>query len=134
LVEDNADDVELTRHGLNSLKISYDINVVANGEQALTYLDCDGNEKSEKPDLILLDIGLPGISGLEVLKRVRSTESCRRIPIVILSASEEEDDIARGYDLGANSYLCKPLNYSAFASVMKQLGLYWLQTNTPSPR
>ncbi len=128
LIEDNRDDIELALYGLKKLMENCNIDVVMDGEQALEYLNCDTDDQEEKPDLILLDIGLPGISGLEVLKRLRGSASCRRIPIIILSASDQDTDIEQSFNLGANSYLCKPLKYSAFASVMEQLGIYWFSS------
>ncbi len=137
LVEDNADDVELAMHGLREMRTDCQIEIARNGEQALDYLFCAGEyaqrDPRDKPALILLDIRLPDISGFEILKRLRDSQENRRIPVVILSASDDESDIVAGYDLGANSYLCKPVKFSAFSDVLEQLGLYWLAMNTPPP-
>lgn len=130
LVEDNVDDVELARHGFKHMGVDCHIEVASDGELALDYLH---GETSDKPALVLLDINLPGMSGFEVLKRVRENETTRRIPVIILSSSDEASDITRGYNLGANSYLCKSVELFEFRKILENLGLYWLETNISAP-
>lgn len=137
LVEDNADDVELAMHGFRKIRTDCRVEVVRDGEEALDFVFCSGRyadrEPTDKPALVLLDIGLPGISGLEVLRCLRENKESRRIPVVILSTSDEDSDIVQSYNLGVNSYLCKPVEFSTFSDVLEQLGLYWLVMNVPSP-
>lgn len=137
LVEDNADDAELTEHAFRQNRITTDIVHARDGEEALDYLfgtgGFTGRDRHSMPALILLDLKLPRIDGLEVLRRLRAQSETRRIPVVILTTSDEESDIARGYDLGANSYIRKPVDFGEFNRVVDQLGLYWLAINTPSP-
>lgn len=132
LVEDNEDDIELTVHAFSKGGMGNDIRVVRDGEAALEFLRCH-DTTADLPDMVLLDLKLPGIGGLEVLRRMRGAESTRRLPVIILSTSDDERDIADGYDLGANSYVRKPVDFGRFTAVMNQLGLYWLTVNTPSP-
>lgn len=138
LVEDNDDDVELTVHAFQRSRVANEIIVLRDGEAALDYLFArgayDGREREEHPALVLLDLKLPGISGLEVLRDLRAHEETRRIPIVILTTSDDEADIVKGYNLGVNSYIRKPVGFDAFTKVVDQLGLYWLVTNTPPPQ
>ncbi|CAK0740067.1 putative methanogenesis regulatory protein FilR2 [Gammaproteobacteria bacterium] len=133
LVEDNSSDVGLTRRALKQSGIHNDLLVVEDGQEALDYLFCTGryldNGSRDLPVLVLLDLKLPGIGGLEVLRRMRSATRTRRVPVVILTSSTEEQDIAAGYDLGVNSYIRKPVDFHRFAEVIKQLGLYWLALN-----
>jgi two-component system response regulator len=138
LVEDNPDDVELTMHAFRTSRMANEIVVARDGEDALAYLF--GTEQyasragdDDLPALVLLDIKLPGISGLDVLRRLRENARTRRIPVVILTTSDDQTDIVSGYDLGVNSYIRKPVDFSAFTGVVDQLGLYWLVMNTPSP-
>lgn len=132
LVEDNEDDIELTVHAFNKGGMDHDIRVVRDGEAALEFLQRH-DTAAEMPDMVLLDLKLPGMGGLEVLRRMRGAEETRRLPVIILSTSDDERDIATGYDLGANSYVRKPVEFSRFTTVMNQLGLYWLTVNIPSP-
>lgn len=138
LVEDNADDVELTVHAFRSSRMANDIVVARDGEEALDYLLGTGvhagRDPSELPALVLLDLKLPGIGGLEVLRRVRERPETRRVPVVILTTSSEEQDLATSYDLGVNSYVRKPVDFTQFASAVEQLGLYWLVLNEPPPK
>lgn len=136
LVEDNDDDVELTVHAFRKSKVDSHIVVAHDGEEALDYLfgqHCSDADEHELPAVMLLDLKLPGISGLDVLRRVRSTDQTRRMPVVILTTSDDENDIIDGYNLGVNSYIQKPVDFRDFSGVVDQLGLYWLTVNTPSP-
>lgn len=136
LVEDNGDDVELTIHAFRKSQIANDIVVVRDGESALEYLFREGSyadHAAELPALVLLDLKLPGISGLDVLRRVRQYPATRRLPVVILTTSDDQGDILNSYDLGVNSYIRKPVSFAAFTDVVDQLGLYWLVVNTPAP-
>jgi two-component system response regulator len=135
LVEDNENDVILTRRALSKAKIENKIVVARDGAEALEYLfdDQAGREGKLCPVLILLDLNLPKIGGLEVLKRLRSDERTCMCPVVVLTSSREERDIINGYKLGANSYIQKPVNFDQFVEAVKQLGLYWLVLNEPPP-
>lgn len=134
LVEDNPDDVDLTIMALEKSSILNEVKVAGDGKEALDLL-FDGKEKerSELPSLILLDLNLPMISGHEVLEEIRNDKRTRHVPVVILTSSREEQDIVRGYDLGANSYIRKPVDFDNFVSAVKHLGLYWLVLNEPCP-
>lgn len=129
LVEDDLDHVELTLRVLKELTVEHEIVVARDGAQALSFLL--GGNMSVQPTLILLDLNMPKIGGLDVLKRIRSEESTKRIPVVILTSSGEEKDVIDSYNLGANSYIIKPVDYGQFTIAVEQLGLYWLQLNTP---
>ena len=129
LVEDDRDHVELTMGVLKELKVEHEIVVARDGAQALDFLL--GGNMSVQPTLILLDLNMPRINGLDVLKRIRSEESTKRIPVVILTTSREEKDVIDSYNLGANSYIIKPVDYEQFTIAVEQLGLYWLQLNIP---
>jgi two-component system, response regulator len=133
LVEDNPDDVALTLRAFEKNKIKNRIVVANDGAQALDYLFCtgahSGRDPNDKPQLVLLDLKLPKLGGLEVLERIRSCENTRRTPVVILTSSKEEFDLARGYDSGANSYVVKPVDFSAFVEAARTLGFYWVLLN-----
>lgn len=133
LVEDNPDDVLLTKEALKDNNILNDIVVASDGEEALDFLFGRGKHKdrdlSVKPQLILLDLKLPKVDGLEVLKEVKSNESTRMIPVVILTSSKEEQDLIKSYSIGVNSYIRKPVDFEQFSQSVKQLGLYWLVIN-----
>lgn len=137
LVEDNADDVELTLHAFRSSRVANDIVVARDGETALDYLfgtgRYAGRDIRELPALVLLDLKLPGIGGIEVLRALRARAETRRVPVVVLTTSDETTDVVGCYDLGVNSYIRKPVAFDAFNDVVNQLGLYWLVTNTPPP-
>jgi len=138
LVEDNASDRDLTRRALAKSQIRNELVVAEDGEAALEYLQGEGipagGEAGELPALALLDLNLPKISGLEVLRRIREDARTRRLPVVILSSSREEQDIGASYDLGANSYIRKPVDYKQFAQSVEHLGLYWLLLNEQPPQ
>ena len=133
LVEDNPDDELLTLRALKKANVANSIEVVRDGAEALDFLfsagKYAGREAHESPQLILLDLKLPKISGLQVLKRIRSDERTKRIPVVILTSSTESIDINSGYDLHANSFVSKPVNFQEFSQAVQELGLYWLIVN-----
>ncbi|MDR3630226.1 MAG: response regulator [Desulfocapsaceae bacterium] len=135
LVEDDLQDEMLILRALNRANVANRINVVRDGQQALDFLFGEGEfaDKSdlELPAVILLDIGLPRLSGLEVLERLRADQRTRLVPIVILTSSDEERDRFRSYQTGANSFVRKPLDFSEFAETVARLGVYWLATNEP---
>jgi CheY-like chemotaxis protein len=138
LVEDNRDDEELTLHALKSNNIRSEVIVVRNGVQALEYLfatgEHAGRDASQAPAVTLLDLKLPKVDGHEVLRRIREDQRTRLLPVVILTSSNEEQDLLRSYSLGANSYIRKPVDYALFADAVRQLGLYWLLLNEDPPR
>jgi len=138
LVEDNADDVELTLRAFRKSKILNEIVVVSDGVEALDYLFGTGahagRDPKRVPEVVLLDLKLPKIGGLEVLRRLRAEEQTRRIPVVVLTSSNEERDVLSSYDLGANSFVRKPVDFAQFVEAAQQLGLYWLVMNQPPPK
>jgi two-component system response regulator len=138
LVEDNPDDVELTRRAFKQSNIANRVVVAQDGAEALDYLFAagawEGRPPEEDPVLVLLDLKLPKISGLEVLERLRADPRTRLLPVVILTSSVEERDVIRGYDLGANSYIHKPVDFTQFIEAARILGLYWLMLNQPPVR
>ena len=138
LIEDNPSDIDLTKRALEKGRIANDLVVVSDGQEALDYLfgtgEYAGRDVSDFPTLTLLDLKLPKVSGLEVLRRVRSEPGIRRMPVVILTSSREEQDIAAGYDLGVNSYIRKPVDFEHFVASVGQMGLYWLVLNEEPPR
>lgn len=127
LVEDNADDEQLTLRAMRQSEIPNIIRVARDGAEAIDFLY--GVEAGRLPDLVLLDLKLPKISGLEVLQRIRSEGQTRALPVVILTSSDEERDIVKSYNLGANSYIRKPVDFDEFIDAVRQLGLYWLLMN-----
>jgi two-component system response regulator len=135
LVEDNRDDVELTVMALKESKITNPVVVARNGVEALDYLfgtgTHAGRDASAQPVVVLLDIKLPLLSGLDVLRRMREDERTKRTPVVMLTSSDEKADIAATYDLGANSYVRKPVEFEGFVVAARQLGLYWTVLNEP---
>jgi two-component system, response regulator len=137
LVEDNASDADLTRRALFKGHISNQLMVVEDGQEALDYLRAEGaygsRNISETPALVLLDLKLPKVPGLDVLRAIRADPRTRRIPVVILTSSKEEEDIGAGYDLGVNSYVRKPVDFKEFQIAIENLGLYWLLLNEPHP-
>jgi two-component system response regulator len=129
LVEDNADDEQFATRALRQCEIPLVIKVARDGEQAIEFLHGDPN--LELPDLVLLDLKLPKINGIEVLARIRAHDRTRNLPVVVVTSSDEDRDIYDCYGLGVNSYIRKPVDYSAFLDAMRQLGTYWLALNQP---
>jgi two-component system response regulator len=134
LVEDNPHDVELTLHAFEAHNLANRINVARDGAEALEYLHGDrAGELGPKPKVILLDLKLPKVDGLEVLRQIRSNAGTRTIPVVILTSSREERDVVESYELGVNSYITKPIDFDKFIETVRNLGLYWLLLNEPPP-
>ena len=137
LVEDNPSDVALTQRALAKSHVANELVVAEDGQEALDYLfgagAYAGREVTELPALVLLDLKLPRVEGLEVLRQIRADERTRRLPVVILTTSKEEQDVAQSYDLGANSYIRKPVDFTQFAQAVEHLGLYWLVLNESAP-
>lgn len=138
LVEDNAMDVELIIDAFKEARLSNPIHVARDGEEALKYLFAEGEfsdrEKFPLPDIILLDLNMPKINGHEVLRRIKGTEKLKRLPVIILTSSNEEGDRAMGYDGGANSYLVKPVAFEDFLNTVKLISNYWLTLNVDPPK
>jgi len=137
LVEDDPTDVELTLHALRHDKLANTIHVARDGEQALDFLFCRGEfiqrDPEERPRLVLLDLKLPKIDGLEVLRLMKNDERTAAIPVVILTSSKQEVDMVSSYRLGVNSYIQKPVDFAAFRQTVRDLGYYWLVVNLPPP-
>jgi two-component system, response regulator len=133
LVEDNPDDVVFTMRAFERNKISNQVVVAVDGEQALNYLLPDDDAKALTPALVLLDVNLPKVDGLEVLRRIRSHSRTATLPVVVLTTSSEERDIVQSYRLGANSFVRKPVTFGEFVEATKVLGIYWLLVNQPVP-
>jgi len=133
LVEDDPDDLALTMHALKGENLGNRIEVVRDGEEALDFLFCRGpfagRDQREVPKVILLDLKLPKIDGLEVLRQIKADARTRSIPVVILTSSRQEADIIRGCELGTNSYIQKPVDFDQFRNIIKHLGYYWLVVN-----
>jgi two-component system response regulator len=137
LVEDNPSDVALTRRALSKNRVANELVVAEDGQEALEYLFGEGRytgrDTSDLPAMVLLDLNLPRVNGLEVLRRVRSNPRTSRMPVVILTTSLEEQDLAQSYDLHANSYIRKPVDFAQFSEAVRNLQLYWLILNEPPP-
>lgn len=138
LVEDNPDDEALTIRALKKNQVVNEVAVTRDGAEALDYLFCEGayaqRDAREIPQVVLLDLKLPKIDGLGVLQRIRADARTKLLPVVILTSSIEEQDRMKGYGLGANSYVRKPVDFTEFVEAARQLGLYWLVLNEPPPR
>ena len=137
LVEDNADDEKLTVRALKKNNIVNEVAIARDGVEALDYLFCTGahagRDATVLPALILLDLKLPRMDGQEVLRRIRADERTKRLPVVILTSSKQEQDLMESYNGGANSYIRKPVDFTQFTEVVRQLGLYWLMLNETPP-
>lgn len=137
LVEDNPDDVELTLRAVRKKNIANRVVVARDGVEALDYLfgtgDFTGRDADDLPQVVLLDLKLPRVDGLEVLRRLRADERTALLPVVILTSSKEDRDLVSGYSLGANSYIQKPVDFSAFIEAVASLGMYWLLLNERAP-
>jgi two-component system response regulator len=137
LVEDNANDVELALHALKKNNLSNRIHVVRDGAEALEFIFCTGEyayrneENCRQPRVILLDLKLPKVDGLEVLRRIKGDDLTKSIPIVMMTSSREERDIVESYRLGVNSYIVKPVDFDQFIEAVRQLGMYWVLLNNP---
>ena len=138
LVEDNPDDEELTTRALRQAKIANEIFVARDGAEAVEFLFGEGRhagrDLARQPAVVLLDLKLPKLSGLDVLDRLRSDPRTRLIPVVVLTSSSEEEDMLKSYKLGANSYVRKPVAFGQFVNAVSQLGMYWLLLNQPVPQ
>ncbi|MCG8333916.1 MAG: response regulator [Proteobacteria bacterium] len=138
LVEDNRMDIELAVDAFENSSIPCTVTIAETGEKALSYLMGKGSyrnrEKHPIPDLVLLDLKLPGISGPEVLKEMKATKGLRRLPVVILTSSSEQDDVIKCYENGANSYLIKPVTYAGFEKIVEQINEYWFDLNISAPK
>jgi CheY-like chemotaxis protein len=136
LVEDDPSDVELTLTALGEYKLANEVVVTRDGQQALDYLHCEGefnNRPDENPAVMLLDLKLPKIDGLEVLQHIRSDERLKLIPVVVLTSSHEEKDKLRSYTLGVNAYVVKPVDFHEFVNAVRELGIFWAVINQPPP-
>ena len=135
LVDDSQDDVDLTLHALRAENLANRVFVARDGEEALDFLFCTGPHAGRSfdhpPKLVLLDLKMPKVDGMQVLKQVKDDARTRTIPVVLMTSSREERDMVSGYDLGVNSYLQKPVDFDEFRKMVKLLGLYWLVTNRP---
>jgi two-component system, response regulator len=135
LVDDSQEDVDLTLHALRTENLANRVFIARDGEEALEFLFCTGPHVQRSfyypPKLVLLDLKLPKVDGMQVLKRVKDDPRTKIIPVVLMTSSREERDLVRGYNLGANSYLQKPVDFDEFRKMVKLLGLYWLVTNRP---
>ncbi len=137
LVEDDSTDADLTRRSLVKSRLLSEVIVVADGQQALDYLRGEGaygdHRQSDAPAVVLLDLKLPKLSGLDFLRVIRADQRLSRLPVVIITGSQEEEDILAGYHLGANSYVRKPLDFKEFQAAIESIGSYWLFVNEPNP-
>jgi CheY-like chemotaxis protein len=135
LVEDSQDDLDMTLRALRKANMANHIQVARDGAEALEFVFCEGAHAARKieniPKLIMLDLKLPKIDGLEVLKRIKGDPRTRMIPIVVLTSSKEQNDVIKSYGLGGNSYIVKPVDFESFAAVVQKLGMYWLLLNQP---
>jgi len=136
MVEDDPKDVELTLTALDEYNLANEVVVTRDGEEALDYLYCRGNfasRSNDNPAVLLLDLKLPKVNGLEVLQQIRSDEKLRMIPVVVLTSSHEEKDMVASYKLGVNAYVVKPVDFHEFVNAIKELGVFWAVINQPPP-
>jgi CheY-like chemotaxis protein len=136
LAEDNAKDVELTMEALSEHNLANQVTVVKDGVETMEYLRCEGDHKQRKPGnpaVILLDIKMPRMDGIEVLKAIRSDAKLKTIPVVILTSSREESDLIKSYEIGVNAYVVKPVNFKDFIDAIKQIGIFWALLNELPP-
>ena len=137
LVEDDANDIELTMHVLHQEHISNRVTIARDGEEALDFLFCRNRyqhrDSARAPKLVLLDLKLPKVGGMEVLHQIRCHPTTKNLPVVVLTSSREEEDLVRSYQLGVNSYIQKPVDFEEFSAVIKELGYYWLVVNRVPP-
>jgi CheY-like chemotaxis protein len=136
LVEDDPKDVDLTLTALEEYKLANEVVVTGDGEEALDYLYCRGNfetRNNDNPAVLLLDLKLPKVDGLEVLQQIKSDEKLRMIPVVVLTSSREERDMVASYKLGVNAYVVKPVDFHEFVNAIKELGIFWAIINEPPP-
>lgn len=135
LVEDNAQDLELTQRALRKGNVTNRIHIARDGAEALEFLFCEGQHADRKiedgPKVILLDLKLPKVDGLEVLRRIKNDPRTKSIPVVVLTSSKEQRDVVDSYQLGVNSYIVKPVNFEGFAAAVQEIGMYWLLLNQP---
>ena len=135
IVEDTPEDLELTLRALRKAKLSNRIQVARDGAEAIEFVFCEGRHAERQignvPKVILLDLKLPKIDGLEVLKRIKGDARTKDIPVVVLTSSKEQKDVVESYRLGVNSYIVKPVNFEQFATAVQELGMYWLLFNQP---
>jgi two-component system response regulator len=133
LIEDNPQDLELTQRALRKANLTNYIHIARDGAEALEFLFCEGAHAARKiedhPKVILLDLKLPKLDGLQVLKRIKSDPRTRAIPVVVLTSSKEQNDVVESYHLGVNSYIVKPVNFERFAAAVQEVGMYWLLLN-----
>jgi CheY-like chemotaxis protein len=136
LVEDNPHDLELTLIALSKSQLANEVVIARDGAEALDYLNCRGEYKGRQagnPAVVLLDLKLPKVDGLEVLKAIRATDGLRSIPVVMLTSSKEEQDLLRSYELGVNAYVVKPVDFNEFVRAIADLGIFWAVLNEPPP-
>jgi two-component system, response regulator len=135
LVEDNPDDLALTLRALRKANLANHIHVARDGAEALDFMFCEGAHAGRSlesgPKVILLDLKLPKVDGLEVLQKIKNDPRTKHIPVVVLTSSKEQSDVVKSYEYGVNSYVVKPVNFEAFAAAVQELGLYWLLLNQP---
>jgi CheY-like chemotaxis protein len=135
IVEDNEEDLELAQRALRKAKLTNHIHVARDGQEALDFLFCEGPHSGRKienePKVILLDLKLPKVDGLEVLQRIKGDPRTKSIPVVVLTSSKEQSDVIESYHLGVNSYIVKPVNFEQFSEAVQKLGMYWLLLNHP---